>query len=359
MKVTVRHAAQIASLHQHTGVKVKELLKMFPEYSTATIYRQCKKTIGGFDPVDKRKFNKGRPSKVTEQDRRAIIRALLKLRETEGSFTAPRVAVEAGVAAKYHIRTVRNVLNKAGYHYCRSRKKGLLRRPDLKLRLDFCRNIKNRKLGQEFWNKHVAIYLDGKGFQYKTRPLDQARAPSACEWRKNSEGLTFGCTAKGSKEGCVNVNFMVGISYTKGVVLCEPYQKITGDKMAEIVENKLPGALERSVDPVGRRILQDGCPRQNCKKARKAFQNIEALIFKIPPRSPDLNPIENFFNLVTRELRKQVLENNIESETKDEFRQRVQSTMLNFDIEKIDKIIESMDRRIKMVIKAGGCRIKY
>ena len=152
---------------------------------------------------------------------------------------------------------------------------------------------------------------------------------------------------------------MVGISYTKGVVLCEPYQKITGDKMAEIILNKLPGALERSIDPIGRRILQDGCPRQNSKTARKAFQNNEALIFKIPPRSPDLNPIENFFNLVTRELRKQVLDNNIESETKDEFRQRVQSTMLNFDIGKIDKIIKSMDRRIKMVIKAGGCRIKY
>ena len=116
MKVSVRHAAQIASLHQHAGMKVKDLINMFPDYSPASIYRHSKKPIGGFDPVDKRKFNKGRPSKVTEQDRRAILRALIKLRETEGSFTAPRIAVEAGVARKYHIRTVRNVLNKAGYH---------------------------------------------------------------------------------------------------------------------------------------------------------------------------------------------------------------------------------------------------
>ena len=83
------------------------------------------------------------------------------------------------------------------------------------------------------------------------------------------------------------------------------------------------------------------------------------MIFKIPPRSPDLNPIENFFNLVVRKLRKQVLDEQIESETYDEFRHRVQSVMLNFSVEKINKIIESMSRRIDMVIKENGCRIKY
>ena len=74
--------------------------------------------------------------------------------------------------------------NPAGYHYCRSRKKGLLRAADLNSRLEFWKNIRKRKLGQSFWSNHVAIYLDAKGFQYKTQPLDQARAPSACEGGK-------------------------------------------------------------------------------------------------------------------------------------------------------------------------------
>ena len=64
------------------------------------------------------------------------------------------------------------------------------------------------------------------------------------------------------------------------------------------------------------------------------------MIFKILPRSPDLNAIENFFNLVVRKLRKQVLEEQIDSETYDKFRQRVQSVVLNFSVEKINKIIE-------------------
>ena len=56
------------------------------------------------------------------------------------------------------------------------------------------------------------------------------------------------------------------------------------------------------------------------------------MIFKILPRSPDLNAIENFFNLVVRKLRKQVLEEQIELETYDKFRQRVQSVMLNLKV---------------------------
>ena len=80
---------------------------------------------------------------------------------------------------------------------------------------------------------------------------------------------------------------------------------------------------------------------------------------KIPPCSSDLNPIQNFFNLVVRKLRKQLLDEQIESETYDQFRQRVKAVMLNISVEKINKIIESMSCRIVMVIKENGCRIKY
>ena len=59
-----------------------------------------------------------------------------------------------------------------------------MRATDLNARLEFCKNIRKRKLGQSFWNNHVAIYLDAKGFQYKTEFLYQARAPSACEGGK-------------------------------------------------------------------------------------------------------------------------------------------------------------------------------
>ena len=40
---------------------------------------------------------------------------------------------------------------------------------------------------------------------------------------KKCEGLSYGCIAKGSKVGTQNATFMVGMSYDKGIVLCEQY----------------------------------------------------------------------------------------------------------------------------------------
>ena len=90
---------------------------------------------------------------------------------------------------------------------------------------------------------------------------------------------------------------MVGISYNRGVVICEQYfDKITGTKFAKMVDQKFPQAFQLSINPHNKAFLQDGDPSQNSKLARDAFENIGAKMVSIPPRSPDLNPIENFFN---------------------------------------------------------------
>ena len=74
-------------------------------------------------------------------------------------------------------------------------------------------------------------------------------------------------------------------------------------------------------------------------------------MFAIPPRSPDINPIENFFHLLQIELTKQALERKIRHETFTEFSSRVKDTMSNFSASTIDKVINSMDKRISLIIK--------
>ena len=120
--------------------------------------------------------------------------------------------------------------------------------------------------------------------------------------------------------------------------------------MVQIIETAMPQAFDKNIDSFGRRVLMDGCPLQNSKMALKALEDVGALVFKIPPRLPDLNPIENLFALVTKTLRKQVIEENIVRETYDEFVTRVRETMVNFNIPKIDRIIESMDKRITLKV---------
>ena len=177
--------------------------------------------------------------------------------------------------------------------------------------MEFCRRFKKLRCPL-FWKEHISFYLDGTGFVYKTKPFDQAKAPSVREWRKKSEGLKI--TTKGKKEGCRNANFMVGIANNCGVVLCEQYfGTVTGNIFAGIVEKSFPEALAKCSSRVNR-VLQDGCPRQNSTRA---------------------------------------IEQNIMQETFEEFSLRVKKTMAEYPVEEIKRIIESMNGRVEKTLKSG------
>ena len=93
--------------------------------------------------------------------------------------------------------------------------------------------------------------------------------------------------------------------------------------------------------------------------SKQAISRIGENTFTIPARSPDINPIENLFNQVPGELKKQALEQKITAETTEEFSNRVQNLLESFSIEATDKITESMLRRTDMIQKRRVQRRKY
>ncbi len=359
-------SCQLRALVQYGNVKVSTIIKnennQFPGFvdiPAPTLYRHSRYPLDGRDPVDRRKLNKGRPPLLNERDLRLIKRQVTVLRELEGTFSSPRLQ-ENSTGRKTSNSTFRRYLRTMGYGYRNTRRKGVLKKKDLNKRLEFAKKIKRLGLGHEFWKKGISFYLDATGFVYKKNPLDQARTPKAREWRKKSEGLSYQCTTKGSKEGTTQKKFMVAISYDKGVVMCKEFQfRLNGYKLARMVRRDFPLAFTLSNIPKAKRILQDGCPVQNSKRGKRAIERLGGHLFCIPARSPDVNPIENFFHLVGKELKRQALERRITSETEQEFVDRVIMTMNEFPVESINKIIESMDKRIDMIIKNGGQRTKY
>ncbi len=82
-------------------------------------------------------------------------------------------------------------------------------------------------------------------------------------------------------------------------------------------------------------------------------------LLKIPPRSPDLSPIENLFNLTSQMPRKHAISLHITKESYKEFQQRVINTMQSIPTEYINNLIASMHRRLDLVIANKGNRIKY
>ena len=59
----------------------------------------------------------------------------------------------------------------------------------------------------------------------------------------------------------------------------------------------------------------DGCPRQNSRMAMHAIDRVDGKVFRIPARSLDLNPIENFFNSVTIKLNNDAIDKKITRES--------------------------------------------
>ena len=68
-------------------------------------------------------------------------------------------------------------------------------------------------------------------------------------------------------------------------------------------------------------------------------------------RSPDINPIENMFNNVRKKLRRDAIKHHIEHESYEEFCNRVKTTILNFTRDVIDSTIESLPKRMKLIMK--------
>ena len=342
-------------------MKGKDLLNRFPQYSKRSIYRHATLPVQQ-PPEDKRKRNKGRPFALDDRDQRHLESAIQRLRRTEeGVFTSVHLQKFCGLQGVDN-RTVRRCLNRKGYGYRQCRKKGQLTPDDCDKRLKFAKSIVKRKLPETFWTEGIAFYIDGVSFVHKTNPSSYAKSTRTRSWRKKNEGLSIHCTAKAKKEGTGGsvAKFMVAMAYGKGVIgVHQYYGQICGEMYAEIVRATFPELFQRSANPTGRYFLQDNDPSQNSATAREALKEVKAYQFKIPARSPDLNPIENIFHIASKKIKRDGKRLNITKENFSQFSHRCRVVLEEFSHDTIDKTIASMDKRIKMVIKLKGQRTKY
>ena len=135
------------------------------------------------------------------------------------------------------------------------------------------------------------------------------------------------------------------------------YKSLTN--YAKFIQKHFPAVFKISANPSGKLILQNGDPVQRSKKAENACRSVGGSTFNIPARSPDLNPIENLFHNIRRALAAQVRDMRIKNETYCEFSSRVMDMIKSMPTEGIDRTIESLPRRLKMIVESKGDRIKY
>ena len=154
-------------------------------------------------------------------------------------------------------------------------------------------------------------------------------------------------------------SFFVVISLGKGICYCKHYKKLSGTIFAEFIVNTFIEIFKKSCNTAGNVIVQAGDPCQNSKAAKTAIDKMGPLQFSIPPHSPDLNPIENVFDLVTKKLSSHAVKHSIFKETYAKLVESVENTYLSYTAEPIDNIIKSMPKRISQVIQSMGHRLEY
>ena len=155
--------------------------------------------------------------------------------------------------------------------------------------------------------------MDGTGFVHKSNPCEQANATKGRTWIKISEGLALGCTSKGREEGTGGkaLKLMVAISYGKGVIVCEPYEKMTGAYFSHFIDRNF-NTIFQTADKGNSRIwVQDGDPSQNSALAKSAMSRADSTLLKLRPQSPDLHPIDNLFHIASNKLKEQAVSQNI------------------------------------------------
>ena len=255
-------------------------------------HRVCGKLINTIRVCERMK---GRPKCLNERDERLLLRVLKYFRKKYVIFSVKDLMVECGFdSTQVHQRTISRYLNRNGFYMRQARKKGLLNDKDKRLRLSYARQMK-RVLHDhpDFYTNHVAFHLNAVSFVHKNDPRKAAVQPKSRGWRKKGVGLAI--TAKGSKTlaGGRRLHVLTAVAWGKGIILSKVYDKMNGDFFADFIKNNFNLCFGKAGPKTGgkRLFVMDNDPCQTSKKAITALTQIECEFHRIPPSSPDINPI--------------------------------------------------------------------
>ena len=286
----------------------------------------------------------GRPAKLSQQDRRRAVRLV-----TSGKAdNAVQVAQELNMNRNDRIsaQTVRRALKNMGMKSIVKKKKTFLSAKHKSERLDFARQ-------HQYW-----IIEDWKRFIWSDETKINRLGPDGRKWAWKTANEPL------------QERFVQGtIKYNGGNIMmwgCMTYQgvgfacRIDGGMDAELYTNILNDELQQTVEYFGIEVnniifQHDNDPKHTSRRAQKWLEEHHITTLKWPAQSPDLNPIEHLWDYLKRKL----AEYNEPPQGMIELWERVEAEWEKIPQDICTKLIDTMPKRIKAVIKAKGGYTKY
>jgi transposase len=284
----------------------------------------------------------GRPPLLDDRAKRKLVHEVKKDRKR--SLDELKENFNVGFTTTISSRTIQRAIHEEGFYGRVGKRKPFVSDVNKKKRLSWC---KERKNWHSEWNN--IIWSD------ESRFLLYQNDAHHYVWRQTHEKYDTDCLLPTFKSG--NQGVMVWGCFTKNflgpLVIIEG--KISGNVYKKLLEDNLLPFINRLGEENAYFFQDDNAPvhRANLITAWKAENLISSIPW--PAQSPDLNPIENLWDQLERRVRNRLQKPKNLADLIDALKEEWNK----IDINILNKLVESMPRRVKAVLESKGNPTPY
>ena len=278
----------------------------------------------------------GRPRATTQRTDSLIARTS----KIDPFITPNRICSELNL--KISSRTIQRRLVEQGLFSRRPVKKPAISKKNKKARLEFAHSHLNWT--REDWSK--VLFSDESKFNLKNSDgMNRVRRPNGNRMDPRY-GISTYKHGGGSIMvwGCFSANGTGPLHKINGIMDRIVYKDILQDIMLPFAELEMPP---------GWIYQQDNDPKHTAKLVKEWFSVEKVEVMSWPAQSPDINPIENLWEIVNQRFRKETITN------QDQLFYALKAEWDNIPISIISNLIDSMPRRLQAVIANNGYSTKY
>ncbi len=234
-------------------------------------------------------------------------------------------------------------MSDSGFQWTKLTRKPLVSDRNKQKRLQFAQDHLNWSLeqwGQVWWSDETTIEAIPQKKEYRI-------------WIQSSQDNTNLPTAPAVQAGGFKVTFWGAVSRNALGPLVPINGNLNGEKYVELLEDHFIDSYRDSgPDSV---FMQDNASCHTSQVARAYFRQNAVTLLEWPPQSPDLNPIENIWAMLKSKMKK------IPGfpRSRAELIARAQTCWAQLEAEKVDNTLNSMPKRMQLVLEARGASIKY
>lgn len=287
---------------------------------------------------------KGRPTKLSDQDKRYCTRVITSKRAETASGVSKVIKHDHGIDVSRY--TVSRALTSLGMKAAEKQTKPALSAKNIQKRFDFAKRHQNWTV--EDWKR--VVWSDETKIN---RFMSDGRS---WYWAREGTSLQSHHVKQAYKHGGGSLMVWGCMTHLGPGYMCKIDGRMDQHLYKRILEDELSHTIEYyGLDPCKVIFQHDNDPKHTAKSVKDWLSEQAFEVLTWPPQSPDLNPIEHLW----WQLKNQLLKYEGPPSGMNELWERVEAEWNKLDASVCLKLVESMPRRVQAVIASKGKWTKY